>query len=101
VTLPCLRETGAGVELFLLVQPRASRNQVAGLQGTELKICLTAPPVDGAANRACQKFVARLCHVPKNRVVLLGGEASRHKRLLLKDVGLPEVEAHLQESLGP
>lgn len=100
MTLPCLRHTDAGVELFLYVQPRASRSKVAGIQGEELKIALTAPPVDGAANKACRSFVAKLCKLPRSRVVLMAGETSRHKRLLLEGANLRQIETLLEDLLG-
>ena len=45
-----------GISLSLRIQPRSSRNKIAGLLGEDLKIALTAPPVDGEANEACLKF---------------------------------------------
>ena len=100
MTLPCLRNTAAGVEIFLYVQPRASRSKVAGIQGEELKVALTAPPVDGAANKACRMFIAKLCKIPRSRVLLIGGETSRHKRLLLEGAGIEQIDALLQDLLG-
>jgi len=100
VTLKCLRNTAAGVEIFLYVQPRASRSKITGIQGEELKVALTAPPVDGAANKACRIFLARLCNIPRSRVLLVAGETSRHKRLLLKDANLRQIEALLEDLLG-
>jgi hypothetical protein len=100
VTLPCLRNTAAGVEIFLYVQPRASRSKIAGIQGEELKVALTAPPVDGAANKACRVFLARLCNIPRSRVLLVAGETSRHKRLLLEGANLRQIEALLEDFLG-
>jgi uncharacterized protein (TIGR00251 family) len=100
VNLPCLRQTGAGVEIFLYIQPRASRNKVVGFVGDELKVALTAPPVDGAANKACIAFLAKLCSQPKSCVKLVSGETSRHKRLLLKDTNLQEMTVLLKETLG-
>ena len=98
MNLPCLRQTDAGVEVFLYIQPRASRNKVVGLQGEELKVALTAPPVDGAANKACCLFIAKLCSLPRSCVRIISGETSRHKRLLLDDADILEV-THLLESL--
>ncbi len=98
MTLPCLRQTDAGVEVFLYIQPRASRNKVVGLQGDELKVALTAPPVDGAANKACCLFIAKLCNLPRSCVRIISGETSRHKRLLLDDADILEV-THLLEGL--
>jgi uncharacterized protein (TIGR00251 family) len=93
VSLSCLRQTDAGVEVFLYIQPRASRNRVVGLQGDELKIALTAPPVDGAANKACSVFLAKTCKLPKSCVSLISGETSRHKRFLLEETELIEINS--------
>jgi hypothetical protein len=100
VSLPYLRQTDAGVEVFLYVQPRASRNKVVGLQGEELKVALTAPPVDGAANKACCAFLAKLCSLPKSSVKLVSGETSRHKRLLLKDADFQKVGCLIDNLVG-
>lgn len=67
--------------LSVYVQPRASKNQICGIQGEELKIRLTSPPVDGAANKLCREFVANLFNVSKTSVEIISGETSRHKRL--------------------
>jgi uncharacterized protein (TIGR00251 family) len=67
--------------LNIRVQTRASRDAVAGPYGDQLKICLTAPPVDGAANRKLVRFLADVCDVPLKRIELLSGFSSRSKRL--------------------
>ena len=100
MSLPCLRQTDAGVEIFLYLQPRASRNKVVALQGEELKVSLMAPPVDGAANKACCAFLAKLCSLPKSSVKLISGETSRHKRLLLENADLKEISLLLENLLG-
>lgn len=97
MTAPWLRPVADGVELHLFVQPRASRDQLVGVQGDELKVRLAAPPVDGAANAACCAFIAKLCKLPKGRVRLVAGESSRHKRLLLSGAEAEGVAA----ALGP
>ena len=81
-----------GAVIALLVQPRASRNQLVGTQGEELKVRLTSPPVDGAANKCCCEYFAKLLGVAKGAVELLAGETSRHKRLLVRGVTVDEVE---------
>ena len=100
MNLPCLRQTDAGVEVFLYLQPRASRNKVVGLQGEELKIALTAPPVDGAANKACCLFMAKICSLPRSYVRITSGETSRHKRLLLEDADFLKVTRLVEGLLG-
>jgi uncharacterized protein (TIGR00251 family) len=71
--------------LNLHIQPRASKSEVCGIQGDALKIRLTSPPVDGAANKLCREFLAELFHVPKSAVEIISGEASRHKRVKIND----------------
>ena len=100
MSLPCLRTTDAGVEVLLYVQPRASRNRVVGLQGEELKVALTAPPVDGAANKACCAFLAKHCGLPRNCVKLISGETSRHKRWLLEGGNFEAINARFKVLLG-
>lgn len=94
-----LHEAPGGVTLDLWVQPRASRNEIVGLQGEELKVKLTSPPVEGAANKLCCEFFAKTVGVGKSSVRLVGGEKSRHKRLLVEGVGLAEVEKILKNLL--
>lgn len=69
------------VEFDVLVQPRASREGVAGVVGDRLKIRLTAPPVDGEANSALVAFVARVLALPRSHVVIVRGETGRRKTL--------------------
>ena len=79
--LPFLKIIRNDLVLSVYVQPRASKNQLCGLVGDELKIRLTSPPVDGAANKLCREFLAELFDVSKSAVEIVSGEASRHKRL--------------------
>jgi uncharacterized protein len=94
-----LRGAGEGVLLQVLVQPRAARNEVVGVQGEELKIRLTSPPVEGAANRLCCDYLAGLCGVPRSRVMLVAGPRSRHKRLLLQGLEVEQVRQLLAPCL--
>ena len=51
-----IRDTDKGATFAVRVQPRASRNAIAGEMGDALKLALTAPPVEGKANEACVEF---------------------------------------------
>lgn len=86
-----LQQREDGVTLLLLIQPRASKNEIVGEQGDELKIRLTSPPVEGAANRLCCEFIAKRLGLPKTAVILEAGETSRHKRLFIPGVDLAAV----------
>jgi hypothetical protein len=78
--------------LSVRVQPRASRNEVAGLVGDTLKIRLTAPPVEGAANDACLAFLAKLFDLPPSRLAIIQGARSRTK--VIRITGLTQDEVH-------
>jgi uncharacterized protein (TIGR00251 family) len=72
---------GVDVVLRVLVQPRASREAFAGVVGDRLKVSLTAPPVEGAANAALCAFLAKQFGVPKRHVQLESGDTGRRKRV--------------------
>lgn len=85
-----------GVVIKIKVQPRASKSRIAGLLGDSLKVTLTAPPVDGAANMACIEFFARLMGLPKSRIEIISGQTGRTK--LLKIFGIKSAD--LKEKIG-
>lgn len=86
-----------GVELAVIVQPRASRSRVVGEHDGMLKIQLAAPPVDGEANAALVELVAKRCGVAKRAVTLVSGETSRRKRVRVEGVGPAQVQAVMTE----
>jgi uncharacterized protein (TIGR00251 family) len=63
-----------GLVLRLYIQPKASRDSIIGLHGDELKVAITAPPVDGQANAHLVKFLAKQFRVAKNQVLIEKGE---------------------------
>lgn len=78
------------------VQPRASRNAVAGRIDGAWKIALTAPPVEGRANAALVEFFSRLLDVPKRAVAVASGEHSRNKTVVIEGV----TEEYVNEVLA-
>jgi len=78
-----LRETAGGTLLSVKLQPRASKNEIGAPLGDELKIKVTAPPVDAAANQALVEFLADKLHCSRGKVELIRGQTSRHKTLML------------------
>ena len=65
---PFIQERPEGVYLAIKVQPRASKNELAGALGNELKVKVTAPPVDSAANQALVEFLAEALHCSRSAV---------------------------------
>lgn len=81
--------------LALKVQPRASRNAILGALGHELRVALTAPPVDEAANEALVRFLAEQLHCARRQIELIRGRTSRHKIVCVKDVPVETILQHL------
>ena len=74
-----VQPTATGVRVTVRVQPRASDNRVAGVHGDALKVRLTAPPVDGAANVALVELLADTFGIPARDVTIVAGMSSRTK----------------------
>ncbi len=96
---PLCTISGDGIILSLHIQPRASKNEVCGVQDNALKIRLTSPPVDGAANKLCREFLADIFDVPKSAVAIIAGETSRHKRVFIRGSNAGEF-ARMVEKLA-
>ncbi|HHH47136.1 MAG TPA: YggU family protein [Thiotrichales bacterium] len=75
------RWDGEDLILDVHVQPRARRDEIVGRHGDRLKIRITAPPVEGRANRHLCAFLAEACGVARSDVRLLSGEGGREKRV--------------------
>ncbi|MFZ5649769.1 MAG: DUF167 domain-containing protein [Bacillota bacterium] len=87
-----IREEKGGVTFRVRVQPRASKNQLAGIMEGAIKVRLTAPPVGGEANEACLKFLAGLMGVPLNSVELVSGHTGRNKTVRVSGITAGDVE---------
>ncbi len=85
-----VREKDFGVEVALHVQPRAPRNEIAGLYNGALKLRVSAPPVDDAANRAVIEYFASLLDMPKSRISIVSGTKSREKVLRIDSISLTD-----------
>jgi uncharacterized protein (TIGR00251 family) len=87
-----------GVTLSVKVQPRASRNEVGEPLGSELRLNVTAPPVDAAANEAVIRLLAEKFDCPRGAVQILRGQTSRHKVIKLHGLSAAEVIAKLSSA---
>jgi uncharacterized protein (TIGR00251 family) len=90
-----LRIQKDGLYLAVKLQPRASRNEIQAEHGDELKVKVTAPPVDSAANQALVELLAETLGCSKGAVQLVRGQTSRHKVLKLHGLKPEEVLAKL------
>ncbi len=90
-----VQERGGTVIFSLRVQPRASKDEIAGELGGALKVRLRAPAVEGRANEALVEFLADLLKRPKSAVRILSGERSRTKRVEIHGVTRQQILAVL------
>ena len=84
-----------GVTLAVKVQPRAPTNEVGEPLGSELRLRVTAPPVDAAANEAVIRMLAGHFDCPRSAVHILRGQTSRHKIIKLSGFSAAAVLARL------
>jgi uncharacterized protein (TIGR00251 family) len=91
-----IRETSLGLEIRLHVQPRAKRCEISGVFDGALKVKVTAPPVEDAANHAVIEYLARRLDVSKSKLCILSGSKSRDKVLQIKDISLEYLHKRLE-----
>jgi len=77
------------------VQPRAARDEVVGWQAGALRVRVTAPPVEGEANRAVIQVLARALGVRVGTLSIVHGARGRDKLVRVEGLSLPEIEARL------
>ncbi|PKF63093.1 YggU family protein [Psychromonas sp. psych-6C06] len=82
---PYLKQDVQDLLLRLVLQPKASRDAFVGLLGDELKVAITAPPIDGQANKHLIKFLSKQFKVPKSAVIVEKGQLNRHKLVRIKN----------------
>ena len=90
-----VRDTAQGAQFALRVQPRASRNAIAGVMGDAVKLAITAPPVDGKANQAVIEFLSDLFRVAKSSIVIVSGETGRNKLIAVRGLSAAQVRKAL------
>jgi uncharacterized protein (TIGR00251 family) len=68
-----------GIIIQVKVIPRSSKKEIAGVEGNTIKIKLTAPPVEGAANEQLIELLSEEFKIKKSNIIILKGDSSRHK----------------------
>ena len=84
------KKSDPGATFAVRIQPRASKNGVSRMEDGSLKIRLTAPPVDGAANEALVKFLSETLSVTRSQVEIVSGHTGRQK--IIRINGLSEAD---------
>lgn len=96
MSLP-IKKNDHGLQFSVTIQPRASRNEIVGVHNDTLKIKLTSPPVEGAANKACLKLLGKILGVAPSKLSIVSGASSRNKVIQVEGLD----EARFREQLRP
>ena len=92
-----IREENGAVTFSVRVIPRSSRSEIAGEHDEAVKVRLSSPPVEGAANAELIKLLSKKLSVAKSAVVIVSGETSKTKRLRIAGVTAAQLQRILSE----
>ncbi len=87
-----IEETADGVVFDIRVIPRSSRSELAGIHGDVLKLRVTAPPVEGAANKECIRFLSEVLGVKRSQVQIIAGHRSKNKKIFISGIHRKDIE---------
>ena len=85
----------SGIRFSAIIQPRSTQNEVLGIHNNSLKIRLTSPPVDGAANKTCVKFLAKSLGVSPSKICIVAGLNNKNKTIEIDDIDEPAFRKKL------
>lgn len=92
-----LRETKKGISFDIHVNPHASRAEIAGAVEGALKVKVTAPPVEGAANEACLLLLSKKLGLKKSQMDIIAGAKGRKKTILVQDIGKAQLDLKMHQ----
>lgn len=92
-----IRETKNGLAFDIHVNPHASRAAIAGIADGVLKVKVTAPPVEGAANAACIGLISKELHLRKSQMTIAAGAHGRKKTILVGDISRADLEQRIRQ----
>lgn len=94
-----VKESKKGLTFEIQVTPHASHSEIADRQDGALKLKVTAQPLEGAANIACIKLLAKALELRKSQLEILAGKKSRKKIVLVKDISKKDLEEKISNIL--
>lgn len=78
--------TGNGIVIKVKIVPGSSKNKIVGVYNNALKISITAPPVEGKANKECIAYLSKYFDVAKSKIEIISGETSKNKLIKIYDI---------------
>jgi len=95
-----VKESENGCTFDIHVSPRASRAAIAGIQEGILKVKVTAVPLEGAANEACVRLLAKELGLKKSQLGIFAGRKSRHKTIIVNGMTRIKLEKAIRHALN-
>lgn len=92
-----IRETKNGLSFDIHVNPHASRADIAGISEGMLKVKVTAPPVEGAANQACIGLLSKKLGLRKSQMKISAGARGRKKTILVSEISKADLEQKIHK----
>jgi uncharacterized protein len=92
-----IRETKNGLAFDIHVNPHASRSGISGISEGMLKLKVTAPPVEGAANEACIDLLAKSLKLRKSQMKISSGAKGRKKTILVSEISKTDLERKIRQ----
>jgi uncharacterized protein len=92
-----IRETKNGLSFDIHVNPHASRADIAGISEGMLKVKVTAPPVEGAANEACIALLSKKLGLRKSQMTISAGARGRKKTILVSEISKADLEQKIHK----
>lgn len=89
------------IRIRVRLTPRAARDEVVGWQGQVLRVRVTAPPIEGEANAALERLLARLLRLPRSAVRVVSGARGREKTVAIDGVSREELSDRLRADSPP
>jgi len=89
--------TGNDIIIKVKIVPGSSKNKIIGVYNDSLKITITAPPVEGKANKKCIAYLAKYFNVAKSKIEIISGQTSKNKLIEIYDISQKEFLDKLEE----
>ncbi len=90
-----IQEDKDGSTFWIVVKPRSKRNEIVDVREGALRVRVTAPPVDGAANEACRKLISKTFGISKTSIAIRKGKTSQKKLIYCRNLTPHDVLARL------
>ena len=93
----CFKITGNDIIVKVKIVPGSSKNKIIGTYNGALKIAITAPPVEGKANKKCIAYLAKYFDIAKSKIEIISGQTSKNKLIKIYDISQKEILEKLEK----